>query len=243
MEMDIPTGFQEQSTSYLIPSVSELAIDFAIVWEKIRSFLESEIDACQINTEGHRLDARLFRFHCHLGTSGSLPSSPRVDARDSHAEPGSHGLPPSRKKTIESGSCCAPSTDPGGEAIVGAYHRIARGAVRAAANPRQETEGVDPLGSASAGRPITAMLISEHPPLSKELSAPYVAYREVTTVARAVISCGKLFFGRDPEKVTSSPYQPQLLAMVLDFLASNAPREASDVPHYINRALNNLPNA
>ncbi|KAL6565662.1 hypothetical protein OROHE_004717 [Orobanche hederae] len=70
------------------------------------------------------------------------------------------------------------------------------------------------------------MLISEHPPLSKELSAPSVAYREVTTVACTVFSCGKLFFGRDPEKVTRAHRtNPNCPPMVLDFLVSNAPRE------------------
>ncbi|KAL6501096.1 hypothetical protein OROHE_025293 [Orobanche hederae] len=88
------------------------------------------------------------------------------------------------------------------------------------------------------------MPISEHTPLSEELSAPSAAYQEAMTVARAETSGGMLFFGRDPEKVTRvRRTNPNCPPMVLDFLASNAPREVSDVPHYINRALNNLPKA
>ncbi|KAL6582075.1 hypothetical protein OROMI_006089 [Orobanche minor] len=36
---------------------------------------------------------------------------------------------------------------------------------------------------------------------------------------------------------------PKLSLMVVDFLASNAPRGPHEVPHYINWALSNLPKA
>ncbi|KAL6558046.1 hypothetical protein OROMI_018396 [Orobanche minor] len=101
---------------------------------------------------------------------------------------------------------------------------------------------MEPSVPASAGRPIAAVPISEHPPLSEELSAPSTAYVEATAVARAETSRRRPFFGRDPEKVTRvHRTNPDYPPMVLDFLVGNLPREACDVSHYVNRALRNLP--
>ncbi|KAL6507001.1 hypothetical protein OROHE_022136 [Orobanche hederae] len=95
-------------------------------------------------------------------------------------------------------------------------------------NTRKRRRSMEPLVPTSVGRPIAVVPISEHPLLLEELSAPSAAYLEATAVARAETSRGRLFFGRDPEKVT------------MDFLAGNLPREACDVPHHVNRALHNL---
>ncbi|KAL6548151.1 hypothetical protein OROHE_009213 [Orobanche hederae] len=111
-------------------------------------------------------------------------------------------------------------------------------------NTRKRRRSMEPSVPASAGRPIAAVPISEHPLLPKELSAPSTAYLEATTVARADTSHGRLFFGRDPEKITRvRGTNPNCPTMVVDFLAGNLPREACDISYYVNQALRNLPRA
>ncbi|KAL6584509.1 hypothetical protein OROMI_003798 [Orobanche minor] len=111
-------------------------------------------------------------------------------------------------------------------------------------NTRKRWRSTEPSVPTFAGRPIAAVLISEHPPLPEKLSAPSAAYLEATTVARAETSRGRLFFGRDPKKVTRvRRTNPDCPLMVVDFLAGNLPWEACDVPHFVNQALYNLPRA
>ncbi|KAL6548852.1 hypothetical protein OROHE_008697 [Orobanche hederae] len=111
-------------------------------------------------------------------------------------------------------------------------------------NIRKRRRSAGPSVPASVVKPIAAVPISEHPPLPEELSAPSAAYLEAMTVARTETSRGRLFFGRDTEKVTRvRRTNPDCSPMVVDLLVSNLPRKACDVSHYVNWALHNLSRA
>ncbi|KAL6579306.1 hypothetical protein OROMI_009522 [Orobanche minor] len=111
-------------------------------------------------------------------------------------------------------------------------------------NTHKRRRSKEPLVPASVGRPIAAVPISEHPPLFEDLPPPSAAYLESHAVACAETTHGRPYFGSNPEKVTRvRRTNPDCLPMVLDFLAVNLPREACDIPHYVNRDLHNLPRA
>ncbi|KAL6519006.1 hypothetical protein OROHE_017430 [Orobanche hederae] len=111
-------------------------------------------------------------------------------------------------------------------------------------NTRKRRRSTKPSVPASVGRPIAALPISEHPLSLEELPPPFAAYLEAHAIARVDNSRGRLYFGRDPDKVTRVRCNnPNCPPMVLDFLVGNFPQEACDVPHYVNRALHNLPRA
>ncbi|KAL6586198.1 hypothetical protein OROMI_002842 [Orobanche minor] len=73
MEIDIPTDLRERNPNSLIPSLREIAFDFAIVSERIRSLSRNEKEDCNINTKVHPGTARCFHFPHHLGISEPTP--------------------------------------------------------------------------------------------------------------------------------------------------------------------------
>ncbi|KAL6586199.1 hypothetical protein OROMI_002843 [Orobanche minor] len=101
---------------------------------------------------------------------------------------------------------------------------------------------MEPSVPAYAGRPITAVPISEHPLLPEEMSAPSAAYLEAMTVAHAETSRKRLFLAATRRRLLGGVRltNPDSPPMVVDFLADNLPQEACDVPQYVNWAFHNL---
>ncbi|KAL6552682.1 hypothetical protein OROHE_008046 [Orobanche hederae] len=224
----------------IVPSASEVAFNFVIVSERIWSLPESQKDACNINTEAHRRSARLFHFPRHLGISEIhflLLQEPTPEIAMQNL--GVFGLSPPRK-TNEPISHCAPSAGHGGEAFTGTDSRKTRGAKRATAEHSQEAKkggALDPCFYWEAYRGDADLQASTFDqgvvcPL-RGLSGDYgcCPYRD--------FACNAIFRSR-PGEGRVHRIRPNCPSIVVDFLASKAPREASDVPHYVNWALNNL---
>ncbi|KAL6538776.1 hypothetical protein OROMI_025102 [Orobanche minor] len=215
-EIDIPTDFRERTSNLLVPSASELAFDFAIVLERIRSLPLIEKEAIKINTEAHwRVCFPLLQ-----------EPTPEIAMKN----PGVLGRLRLVKKEIGRASSAPvrpvseanPSTVPIVELSEEPEEKLK--------NTRKRRRMVDPSVPIPTGKPIAAVPIYEHPPLPGEVPPPSVDYLEAMAVAGAETSCGKPYFGRDPERASN-------------FLANNLPREACDVPQYVDRAVRNLPKA
>ncbi|KAL6507353.1 hypothetical protein OROGR_023548 [Orobanche gracilis] len=105
--------------------------------------------------------------------------------------------------------------------------------------PRKRQRAAEPSVPDSTKAPTSNVPLLEGPSRT-----PSSAYLEEQAIAQAETSRVRQFFGRDPEKVARvRRTDPNCSPMVLDFLASNSHREPCDVPHYVSRAITNLPRA
>ncbi|KAL6563377.1 hypothetical protein OROHE_005964 [Orobanche hederae] len=243
-ELDIPTDFREKNPSFPIPSESELCFDFSIVQERIKSLPDDQLDARLLNTEAHRLSARLFCFPRHL----RVPDIhfPRVRASNDKLVTMKKGGVLEHLKTVRTVDQ-APGT--GLVTIARNAPEIRHPVERPAEDPAVEAEeeqfhrkrrrvGETSRRPASVDRPIATIPLKMKGPMKSKVVPEAIAISRVET------SRGKPYFGRDLEKVERIRQdRPQCSPMVLDFLSSKPPRVPSDVPTYVSRAASNLPKA
>ncbi|KAL6563236.1 hypothetical protein OROHE_005823 [Orobanche hederae] len=269
VKLDIPTDFRPRHLNIVAPTIVEISWDFALVWERVWSLPAEQVDIEVLNKHARRLASRVFEFPRHLQIPAQHFPHIKTPPPGSIMSTRSFGIvdrmqpkPNKAKRNLTTvraeGSGCPGRPNPagwppgggdgrgcasGGAADDRSDRTKGGGGAGEATRPPQEqkAEGGGTSGW-SFSDPADHGAADRRDPPEHEKTIHGDDIRREFAAAEAETSRGKPYFGHDVEKAERVlRYNPDCPPTVVDFLSSRVPRDRTEMPSYLTRALKAMP--